>query len=295
MGDTISGPTVVAAVQAEPVWFDADATVRKSIALIDEAAERGCTFIAFPETWLPGYPVFLFVGAGEGRADAWRRYVEQSPELHSPQVDAIRDAAKRHGMVVSLSLAERHASSVYISQALIDGRGEVLQHRRKLLMSRGQERHFFASGGPEGLEVVATGIGRVGSLVCSEHTRPRLQHELLRQGEQIHVAAWPSFALLPGVRQIGADTNMFLARQYAAEGGIYVVAPTMVLGAEMHAALLDEGVPPEHVTVGEGHARIYSPLGESIGTNLDPTEEGLVCAEIDLRDLRDIYDKEPLT
>ena len=45
-----------AAIQAEPVWFDLDATVDKTLRLIEEAASNGADLIAFPETWLPGYP-----------------------------------------------------------------------------------------------------------------------------------------------------------------------------------------------------------------------------------------------
>jgi aliphatic nitrilase len=45
-----------AVVQAEPVWLDADATIDKSIALIEEAARAGAQLIAFGETFIPGYP-----------------------------------------------------------------------------------------------------------------------------------------------------------------------------------------------------------------------------------------------
>jgi nitrilase len=44
-----------AAVQAEPVWLDADATISKSIHVVEEAARAGAAFIAFPEVFIPGY------------------------------------------------------------------------------------------------------------------------------------------------------------------------------------------------------------------------------------------------
>ena len=43
-----------ATVQAEPVWFDAAATVEKSIGLIKEAASNDARIIAFPEVFIPG-------------------------------------------------------------------------------------------------------------------------------------------------------------------------------------------------------------------------------------------------
>jgi nitrilase len=46
----------VAVVQAAPVFLDLDATVDKAIALIEEASAKGAKLIAFPETFIPGYP-----------------------------------------------------------------------------------------------------------------------------------------------------------------------------------------------------------------------------------------------
>jgi nitrilase len=43
-----------ATVQAEPVWFDAAATVEKAISLIREASANNAQLIAFPEVFIPG-------------------------------------------------------------------------------------------------------------------------------------------------------------------------------------------------------------------------------------------------
>ena len=45
----------VAAVQAAPAWLDLDASIAKTIALIEEAAAKGAKLIAFPEAFIPGY------------------------------------------------------------------------------------------------------------------------------------------------------------------------------------------------------------------------------------------------
>ena len=51
----------VAVVQAAPVWLDLDATVEKTITLIEEAAVMGAKLIAFPETFVPGYPWNIWI------------------------------------------------------------------------------------------------------------------------------------------------------------------------------------------------------------------------------------------
>lgn len=52
----------VVAVQAAPVYLDLDATVKKSVKIIEEAAANGAKLIGFPEGFLPGYPWFAFLG-----------------------------------------------------------------------------------------------------------------------------------------------------------------------------------------------------------------------------------------
>jgi cyanide hydratase len=39
-----------ACVQSEPGWFNLEKSVQKTIDLIEEAGEKGCKLIAFPET-----------------------------------------------------------------------------------------------------------------------------------------------------------------------------------------------------------------------------------------------------
>src|SRR5712671_6994203 len=89
----------VAAVQAAPAFLDLDASVDKAVRLIDEAGAAGAGLIAFPETWIPGYPFWIWLGA-----PAWAimrgfvsRYFDNSLAYDSPAADKLRQAAKRNG------------------------------------------------------------------------------------------------------------------------------------------------------------------------------------------------------
>ena len=53
----------VAAVQAAPVFLDIDATIDKTIVLMEQAARQGVQLVAFPETWIPGYPWWIWLTA----------------------------------------------------------------------------------------------------------------------------------------------------------------------------------------------------------------------------------------
>ncbi len=59
---SMSGTVRAAAVQAEPRWLDLDAGVQQVVELIAAAAAAGgADLVAFPETFLPGYPWWIWL------------------------------------------------------------------------------------------------------------------------------------------------------------------------------------------------------------------------------------------
>jgi len=42
--------------------MDLEGTVAKTVKYIEEAAKEGARLLAFPETWVPGYPWHIWVG-----------------------------------------------------------------------------------------------------------------------------------------------------------------------------------------------------------------------------------------
>lgn len=49
----------VAAAHMAPVYMDKEATTAKAIDAIRDAGSQGVDLLAFPETFIPGYPVGL--------------------------------------------------------------------------------------------------------------------------------------------------------------------------------------------------------------------------------------------
>jgi nitrilase len=47
----------VAAAHAAPVYMDKNATIKKTVQLIEQAATEDIKLLVFPETFIPGYPV----------------------------------------------------------------------------------------------------------------------------------------------------------------------------------------------------------------------------------------------
>lgn len=272
-----------AAVQAEPVWNDVDGAVDKTIALMTEAAADGVDIIAFPETWIPGYPWFLWLDSVAWQSRFWLPYAENSIELDGAPFARVVDAAKRFGIAVSLGFSERDHGSLYIAQALVSGEGEVIRTRRKLKPTH-VERTQFGEGDGSDLAVVDSPLGRIGQLCCWEHLQPLTKYAMYAQDEQLHIAAWPSFSLFPdAVYALGPEVNTAASQQYAVEGQTFVLAPCGVVGPAAQELFADSDEKRGMLTLGGGYARIYGPDGRSLGTDLAPTEEGLVVADIDYR------------
>jgi nitrilase len=158
----------VAVVQAAPVWLDLDATVEKTIGLIEEAAGKGAKLIAFPEAFIPGYPWYIWMGA-----PAWaigrgfvQRYFDNSLSYDSPQAETLRRAVKAAGITAVLGLSERSGGSLYLAQWLIGPDGDTIAKRRKLRPTHA-ERTVYGDGDGSDLTVHARpDIGRLGALCC---------------------------------------------------------------------------------------------------------------------------------
>lgn len=277
----MKAPIKVACVQAAPVFMDLDATVEKTIALIEEAAKNGATLIAFPETWIPGYPWFLWLGAPATYMHWIQQYHQNSLDLNSAQAAKISAAARDNRIYVVLGYSERDHGSLYIGQWIINDLGETVGVRRKLKATH-VERILFGESDGSSIRTFPSPIGTLGALCCWEHLQPLTRYAMYSQHEEIHIGAWPSFSLYrQGTAALGPDVNIAASRLYAAEGQCFVIAPCAIVSPQMLDRLCDDELKRGMLEVGGGHARIFGPDGSELASPLGEHEEGILYATLD--------------
>jgi nitrilase len=167
--------------------------VQKAISLMAEAARAGAKLIAFPESFVPGFPIWASVQAPIHSHEFFKRLAAESIEVPGPEVQALREAAREHAIMVSIGISERSPVSVgclWNSNLLIGADGALLNHHRKL-MPTFYEKLVWASGDGAGLRVLDTPVGKIGMLICGENTNPLARYALIAQGEQVHVSSYP--------------------------------------------------------------------------------------------------------
>jgi predicted amidohydrolase len=221
----------VAAVQAEPVWFDAARTVDKTVALIGEAAANGAQLIAFPEVWIPGYPYQIWVDSPMyGIANGYHtRYHQNSLTMDGPHVARLLQAAKDHEIAVVVGISEREGGSLYMTQLVIGSDGALVAKRRKLKPTH-VERSVYGEGDGSDIAVYELPFARVGALNCWEHFQTLTKYAMFSQHEQLHVAGWPGMSLYqPHVHAFSAEAQVIATRMYAMEGQTFVACSTQVV------------------------------------------------------------------
>lgn len=270
-----------AAVIASPHVFDLDRTVDKCCAIVDEAAAQGARLIAFPETFLPMYPWWIWMAVDNvRRGQLYRRLYDQSVDLDGPALQRLAARAARHGVFLAVGINERDGGTIYNSQVFIDDAGQIIGCRRKLVPT-GEERTVWGRGYGNDLFVLQTPVGRLGGLICYENMMALSRYALYSMGEQVHIANWPGNELKSQPRdrtQVIQLTSQFTAL----EGQMFVIASSSCIGQEEVEFYreLDPAMGAS-MTTGGGVAAIYSPFGSAVSEPIIG-QEGICYGEIDL-------------
>ena len=266
-----------AAVQMSPVLYSREGTVDKVVHTIHELGQEGVQFATFPETVVPYYPYFSFIQAAYqiigGREHL--RLLDQAVTVPSPATDAISEACREAGVVVSIGVNERDGGTLYNTQLLFDADGALIQRRRKTTPTY-HERMVWGQGDGSGLRAVDSAVGRIGQLACWEHYNPLARYAMIADGEQIHSAMYPGSIF--GDRF--AEQTEINIRQHALESACFVICATAWLGPDQQAQIAKDTGGSSGPISGGCFTAIVAPDGALIG---EPTRsgEGVVIADLD--------------
>lgn len=277
----------VAVVQAAPVPLDFQGGIDKAVALARAAVENGAKVIAFGETFLGGYPLWLDEAPGaalwdhHGSKALHRIMLEQAVVANDERLLPLQELADASGAIISIGAHERVRRSLLNNQLTFRPGQPVLDHR-KLVPTHG-ERLIWARGDGSTLGVHQAEWGRLGTLICWEHWMPLARAAMHNLGEDVHIAAWPT------VR----ESHQIASRHYAMEGRCLVLAAGLVqtkddlfdglerVGGDAAARELLEAIPAEVLNRGGSliaapDTRVIAQAGEG---------EETLFAELDLAEV----------
>jgi nitrilase len=271
----VPGKVRAAAVQLSPVLFSREGTISKVCDKIAEAAAQGAELVVFPETVVPYYPYFSFIKAPAVIGAEHLLLLDQAVTVPGPGVEAIAEAARKAGAVVSIGVNERDHGTLYNTQLLFDADGRLAQARRKITPTY-HERMIWGQGDGSGLVAVDTRVGRIGSLACWEHYNPLARYALMADHEQIHVAMFPGSL----VGDIFREQIEVTIRHHALESGCFVVNATGYLN-DAQVAQIAGDTKLDRALRGGCFTAIVSPEGTLLAPPLTDGE-GMVIADLDL-------------
>jgi len=272
-----------------PIFLDAEATVQKACSLIAEASRVGARLIAFPESFVPGFPVWAGAQAPIKNHEFFKRSAANSIEVPGPEVARLCDAARDNAITISIAVSERSTISIgclWNSNLLIGQDGTVLNHHRKLVPTF-YEKLIWANGDGDGLRVTDTEIGKIGMLICGENTNPLARYSLIAQGEQVHISSyppvWPTRPSNEPGRYDLASAIRIRAGAHSFEGKVFNVVSSGFLDQRTIEALRaierDGRETLEHSP--QAVSMVLGPSGEIISNTLCESE-GLLYQEIDV-------------
>jgi predicted amidohydrolase len=220
-------PFKVAIIQHAPVFLNIDESLKKAAVLVEEAANQGAAVIAFPETWLPGFPIWLdfapkaaFWDYAPAKA-LYRLLVQNSLVIPGDRFAALLDLAGKTGAYLVMGTHERVGGTLYNTMIYIDRSGRNYQLHRKLVPTY-TERMVWGRGDGSTLKVLETDCGNIGGLICWEHWMPLARAAMHAQHETLHISQWPDVK----------DLHQLASRHYAFEGQCFVLAAGCILSGK---------------------------------------------------------------
>ena len=274
-----------AIVQAAPIPIAISDGITALVDHVARAVDEGAEVIAFGETFLGGYPLWLDEAAGAalwdhpGAKALHALMLDHAVRDGDPRFEALQALVDKSGVCVSVGAHARVRSSLTNTQYIFRPGQPPLPHR-KLVPTHG-ERLIWARGDGSTLDVHRAPWGRLGQLICWEHWMPLARATMHHAGEHIHVAAWPS----------ARDMYAVAARHYAFEGRCFVLSAATIqhrddlldglarVGGDAEAEALIRQIPDEQLQ--NGGSAIYAPDGATLAQAGSQAE--IISATFDMR------------
>ncbi|WP_322027899.1 carbon-nitrogen hydrolase family protein [Burkholderia sp. BCC1977] len=186
----------VAAVQAESVFLDLDATTEKACRLIEQAGANGADLIAFPEAFIPTFPNWYeTLGESPRARNLDKRLFMNSVEIPGKHINAIASACKKANINAVVGVNERlvdTTGTMFNTQVHITRDGEIVGKHQKYVPTSG-ERQVHMQGKTGYYNAFKTDFGSVSGLICAENMYPLAQYAAGRSYPVVHVASWPTY------------------------------------------------------------------------------------------------------
>jgi N-carbamoylputrescine amidase len=203
---------------------DPAANLKKNLAMAERAAKQGAQIICTQE---------LFRSQYFCQAEDHENFKLAEP-IPGPSTAAFQKIAKKHGVVLIVSLFEKRASGVYHNTAaVIDADGKLLGIYRKMHIPDDPLYYekFYFTPGDLGFKAWQTKFGKVGVLICWDQWYPEGARLTAMQGAEIlfypTAIGWhPKEKAEHGPKQHGAWE--LIQRSHAVANGCYVAVPNRV-------------------------------------------------------------------
>jgi nitrilase len=250
---------IIAAVQTPAIYLNAMACARRAAERIAEAAEHGAWLAVFPESFIPGDPLYhhYTLPYTEPFLALERRFAEQAITVPGPETDCIAAACRAHHLTVAIGVTEcpARAGTLYNTLLYFGPDGTILGRHRKL-MPTFAERMVWGMGDGTTLRVIETPQGIVDGLICWENFMPLARTVLYAQGEQIHVA--------PTLNH-GSERWLAAMRQIANEGRMWVVSvSTLLRESDLPTDIAALGLVEKGSVLNAGGSVIVNPSAEIV-------------------------------
>ena len=273
--------TKLAIVQIPPAFLNKEKTIAKVVDSIKEAASEGATLVVFTETFVPGYPSWIWRLRPGGDFGLSEQLHEQlllnAVDMESDDLVPLYEAARQHNVTVVCGIEERDSNfsqaTLYNSVVVIGADGSLLNKHRKL-MPTNPERMVWGFGDASGLKAVTTPAGRISTLLCWENYMPLARYALYAQGVEIYIA--PTYD--------SGDAWIGTLQHIAREGRCWVVGCGNLLRASDlpdDFPAKDSLYPDADEWINPGDSIVIGPDGEIAAGPLRK-ETGILYCDIDL-------------